>query len=65
MKPNHTVIYISDIQQITGLSEKGAKALIEKIKKTYGKKLTPLITLAEFCEYTGLKEKVVKPFLKK
>lgn len=65
MIPNRIVIYIRDIQNITGRSENGARTLMERIKKAKGKTPSQLITLAEFCEYSGLDEEEVKLFLKR
>lgn len=50
------IIYAQDIENITGRSARGARLLLQKIKKAYGKKRQQLLTLAEFCEYTGLDE---------
>ncbi|SIN92481.1 hypothetical protein SAMN04488055_2121 [Chitinophaga niabensis] len=65
MIPNRIVIYIRDIQNITGRSENGARSLMDKIKKAYGKKQRQFVTLTEFCEYSGMDEEEVKLFLKR
>jgi len=49
-------IYSKDIQTITGRTERYARRLITKIKKHYAKKKGHLISVKEFCEYTGLSE---------
>lgn len=54
MLPSRIVIYAQDIENITGRSARGARLLLQKIKQAYGKKPQQLLTVAEFCEYTGL-----------
>ena len=54
------VIYPKDIINITGRSKSYAYNMLNSIKKKYGKKSYELVSLYEFCEYTGLKLNEVK-----
>jgi len=47
-------IYPKDIQVVTGKSERWGRNLIKKIKESYNKQNHQLITVEEFCRYTGL-----------
>jgi hypothetical protein len=47
-------IYPKDIAIITGKSERWGRNLIEKIKSRNHKAKHQLITIEEFCLYTGL-----------
>jgi hypothetical protein len=53
-------IYAKDIALITGKSERWARNLIEKIKERNQKAKHQLITIEEFCHYTGLASSVVE-----
>ena len=48
---------------ITGRKERAARKLLAKIRKKYQKKNGELISIDEFCEFTGLKEEKVAAFL--
>ena len=47
------VIYSKDITNITGRKERAGWKLIAKIRKSYNENKGFLITLFEFCEFTG------------
>jgi hypothetical protein len=63
MIPNRIVIYAKDISNITGRKERTARKMIAQIRKKYKKKKGDLISVKEFCEFTGLEESEVFPFL--
>jgi hypothetical protein len=48
---------------ITGRKERAARKMLAKIKKEYSKKPEELLSVDEFCEYTGLKIESVYSFL--
>lgn len=48
-------IYPKDIMRITGKSERYARALLTKIKSSLEKSDEQLVSISEFCSYTGLK----------
>lgn len=48
-------IYPKDIMRITGKSEKYSRTLFSKIKKSLQKNKEQMVSVTEFCEFTGLK----------
>lgn len=61
---NRICIYPKDIQQITGKSERYCRNLIARIKKCNNKTKSQLVTLDEFCLFTGFKKEEINKFLK-
>jgi hypothetical protein len=57
------VIYAKDIENITGRKEKAARQLMKKMRNHFGKKPGSMITVREFCKYTGLSVEEVTAFL--
>lgn len=57
------VIYTKDIQRITGKTERYSRKVLKRIKLKYGKQKHQLVSLAEFCEYMGLKVEEVSKYL--
>jgi hypothetical protein len=62
--PVRVILHTRDVQNIMGLSERGARRLIARIKAFYNKKPYEYITVKEFCGYTGIEEEIVKSFLR-
>jgi hypothetical protein len=58
------VILPKDVQNITGLGERAARKLIQKIKSGLGKSKTMYITAQEFSSCTGIPEDLIKDFLR-
>jgi hypothetical protein len=56
-------IYTKDVQILTGKSERTARNLIATLKAIHSKNKHQLVTIKEFCEYTGLEEMEVKKLL--
>ncbi len=56
-------IYPADVQAITGKSERYSRGLLKKIKSTFKKENHQFITIAEFCNYTGIPLPEVKKIL--
>ncbi|WP_296151179.1 hypothetical protein [uncultured Flavobacterium sp.] len=55
MKLSHRAcIYPKDVQSITGKSYKQSRLYLNKIKAHFGKEARQLVSLEEFCEYSGL-----------
>ena len=54
MKLARLCIYPKDIQRITGKSERYGRKLLSQIKSHYKKEPHQLVSIIEFCEYTGL-----------
>ena len=61
--PNRIVIYAKDIMNITGLKERAARTLLARIKAHCKKRNGELVTIDEFCEFTGVKKATVHDFL--
>ena len=57
------IIYPKDIQLITGKKEKSSRLLYEKIKRALKKPESGLVTIDEFCAYTGLEKSIVTDFI--
>jgi len=60
---NRLIIYPKDIQILTGRSERYGRKLLAEIKEHLLKHRRQLITIKEFCNYTGLKEDDVRASL--
>jgi hypothetical protein len=56
-------IYPKDIQRITGKSYRQSLRMLKTIKISFQKKNNELLTIIEFCEYTGLKIEDVDPLI--
>jgi hypothetical protein len=63
MEVKRICIYPKDIQRITGKSERYGRMLLAQIKKCNKKEEHQLVTVDEFCRYTGLKIDQVAPFI--
>ena len=56
-------IYSKDVRNITGKSERHARALLSRIRTTLGKARGDLVTVHDFCQATHLRPEDVKQFL--
>ncbi|MBC7534681.1 MAG: hypothetical protein H7258_03195 [Ferruginibacter sp.] len=61
--PKRIVIYVKDIVLITGMSERSASRLLNRIRRELGRRALALISVEEFCAYTKLEEENVRRFL--
>lgn len=62
--PNRMVLYPKDIMLITGIQDaRTARKFLDKIRKKFKKDKGALISLDEFCEFTGFKEERVTRYL--
>lgn len=57
-------IYPKDIQRITGKSYRQSTRLLQKLKLDCNKEKNSLVSVEEFCDYTGLKYEHVEPHIK-
>ncbi|MCE2893742.1 MAG: hypothetical protein LW721_04835 [Flammeovirgaceae bacterium] len=57
------IIYPKDIQRITGKSERYGRLLLKRIKDHLKKEDHQLVTIEEFCSYTGIKIEEVSGYL--
>jgi len=58
------VLFPKDVINITGLSERSARRLIQKIKLALGKEPEEFVTITEFSNFTGIEEKLIKEFMR-
>lgn len=61
--PKRIIIYAKDIQNITGRSERSARALLQRIKMYCNKQKGQCITVSDFCTYMGLRIEDIDKFL--
>lgn len=61
--PCRIVVYVKDVMNITGRSERYARNLLAAIRVAYKKDSHALVIIDEFCAYTGIPEERVRPFL--
>ena len=53
-------IYPKDIQRITGKSYRQSTRILNEVRKSLRKPKNSLVSIAEFCEHTGLKIEEVR-----
>ena len=63
MNNQRVCIYPKDIQRITGKSYLQSTRILKAIKKSNNKLDNELVTIEEFCQYTGLKIEQVEPLI--
>jgi hypothetical protein len=63
MRTGRIIIYPKDIQRITGKSERYGRLLLKRIKDHLKKDDHQLVTIEEFCSYTGIKIEQVTVYL--
>ena len=61
--PRRICIYSKDGSNITGKSERHARALLSRIRTTLGKARSDLVTVHDFCQATRLGPEDVEQFL--
>jgi hypothetical protein len=61
--PNRIVIYVKDIENITGRKRRTCQHMLSRIRKYYNKNKEQLITVDEFCNFMNIREQIVREFL--
>lgn len=56
-------IYPKDIQRITGKSYRQSNRIFNKIKEEYSKPKISLVSIEEFCQFTGLKIEHIQEYI--
>lgn len=56
-------IYPKDIQRITGKSYRQSTRILQKLRIRLNKQQNELVSIEEFCQYTGLKYEQVLPLI--
>ena len=63
MEVKRICIYPKDVKRITGKSGRSGRRLLSQIRQHYQKQGNQLVSVEEFCQYTGLSVEQVKPFI--
>lgn len=61
--PPRVVVYVKDVENITGKKNRTARRMYLQIKKQAGKTEQELLTVQDFCKITGIPEEVVRSYL--
>ena len=61
--PKRLVIYSKDVENVTGLSPRAARAIIQRIKKQLHKHKHEFVTVQEFSAIYGIPETYIREFL--
>lgn len=61
--PVRIVVHSKDVENITGHMPRTARKLLQKIRQQAGKPKGALVTVKDFCSYTGIAEELVNGFL--
>jgi len=62
--PIRIIVHSKDVENITGYMPRTARKLLQTIRNVFGKPKSALVTVREFCMYTGIEEELVKDFLR-
>jgi hypothetical protein len=63
MTTTRIVLYAKDLMIITGKSESAVRRMLAAIRKKYYKDRKALVSVEDFCNFTGLKEGEVMKML--
>lgn len=61
--PGRIIIHARDVANITGQSERAGRWLIQQAREAAGKAPHQLVTIEDFCAYTGLTEDQVREYM--
>ncbi len=61
--PKRVCIYPKDIQRITGKSYRQSIRILNEVRKSLKKPKNSLVSIEEFCSYTGLNIEHVLPLI--
>lgn len=62
-EPKRICIYPKDIQRITGKSYRQSVRVLQKLREDNNKPKNSLVSIEDFCQYTGLKYEQVEPLI--
>ena len=63
MEVKRMCIYPKDVERITGKSSRYGRLLVARIRQHYQKNEKQLISVDEFCHFTGLNMEQVKRYI--
>ncbi|PRD56301.1 hypothetical protein [Sphingobacterium gobiense] len=64
MKPSRLAVYVSDLQRMTGQSERNCRRLLNKIRDLFGLEKRQYVTIYQASEYTGMPVSEMIRFMK-
>ena len=62
--PARVVIHTHDIMRMSAISKRAAQRLLVQIRKHFNRTPRSLVSVEDYCEFTGFKEDKVNQFLK-
>ena len=62
--PGRTVIFPRDIQNITGVKDRTARLILQRVRLVYNKSKHEFVTIAEFAAATGIDEMTIREYIK-
>lgn len=62
--PIRVVVHTKDVENITGLMPRTARKLLQSIRLAFGLPKGALISVRDFCAYTGIEEDLIRDYLK-
>ena len=57
------VIYPQDVSRITGKSDRHGRLVLSRIKRLLSKEKHQMVSIDEFCAYTGLDPELVRQYI--
>jgi len=62
--PGRMVIHTKDVVRLSGISERSASRLLNRIRKFQDLPPGAFISIGDFCRFTGLKEDEVRRYIR-
>jgi hypothetical protein len=62
-KGNRIVIYVKDVQRLTGKGERTSRSILQKIRQYKAKGKNQFVSIEDFAEYTGISLDLIKQHL--
>ena len=62
-KGKRVVLYVKDVQQLTGKGETTSRAILQKIRRNKAKTKEQFVSIEDFAEFTGISLDLIKQHL--
>ena len=62
-KGKRIVIYVKDVQQLTGKGERTSRTMLQKIRRCKAKSKEQFVSIEDFAEFTGISLDLIKQHL--
>jgi hypothetical protein len=62
-KGKRIVLYVKDVQQLTGKGETTSRAILQKIRRNKAKTKDQFVSIEDFAEFTGISLDLIKEYL--